>query len=98
MEGFFSALPPSPFKAVESLQQNSCLETSSCKYGERGVSVLEVGGSATVFAYFGSLILCQIILRGLYTPTRSHLSTVQKPVGKSQNPWNRVGEKTKSGC
>ena len=48
-----------PFKAVESLQQNSCLETSSCKYGERGVSVLEVGGSATVFAYFGSHILCQ---------------------------------------
>ena len=59
--GRFLPTPPTPppFKAVESLQQNSCLETSSCKYGERGVSVLEVGGSPTVFAYFGSLILCQ---------------------------------------
>lgn len=44
------------------------------------------------------LFCAKIILRGLYTPTRSHLSTVQKPVGKSQNPWNRVGEKTRSGC
>ena len=44
------------------------------------------------------LFCAKIILRGLYTPTRSHLSTVQKPVGKSQNPWNGVGKKTRSGC
>lgn len=98
MEGFFLPCPPPHLKQLNLFNKILVWKHHHVNMVKGEFLYLKWEGVLLFLPILAPFFCAKIILRGLYTPTRSHLSTVQKPVGKSQNPWNRVGEKTRSGC